>query len=72
MPKGIFIQDKKYSFQETTHLLARALSSIIDKNREEVFSIVDLLCLLRSINEFVPGEFEIQRKHSHYYQIWRI
>lgn len=69
MPRDIFIIDREYTFQEFAHLLARAVSSIVDENKEAVFSIADLLCLLRAINEHVPGEFEIQRTHSHYYRI---
>ena len=69
MPKGIFIMDGTYTFQETVSLLARAVLSINDKNEETVFSIVDILCMLHSVNEYVPGEFEIQRTHSHYYKI---
>ena len=66
MSKKIFIIDKEYSFQEITHLLVRAILSISAENDESVFSMTDLLCLLRSINEFVPGEFELQRTHSQY------
>ena len=69
MSNGIFIQDKEYTFQESTHLLARAIASINDENDEATFSIADILCLLRSVNEHVPGEFEIRRTHSHYYKI---
>ena len=69
MPRDIFIVDREYTFQESAHLLARAVFSIVDENKEAVFSIADLLCLLRGINEHVPGEFEIQRTHSHYYWI---
>ena len=69
MPKDLFIPDKAYTFQETACLLARAFLSIDDKNEETVFSIVDMLCLLRNVNAHVPGEFEIQRTHSHYYKI---
>ena len=69
MPKGIFIIDETYTFQETTSLLARAILSINDKNEEIVFSITDILCMLRRVNEHVPGEFDIQRTHSHYYKI---
>lgn len=69
MPNGIFLLDREYTFQEATDLLAQAISSINDINADEVFSIVDVLCLLRSVNEYVPGEFEIQRTHSHYYRI---
>lgn len=70
MSKGIVIKDKEYSFQETALLLTRAISSITgEDDGTAIFSIADLLCLLRSINESVPGEFEIQRTHSHYYKI---
>ena len=69
MPRGVFITDKEYTFQESARLLARAIASIADENDEIAFSIADILCLLRSINEQVPGEFDIQRTHSHYYQI---
>ena len=69
MPRGIFIADKEYTFQEFAHLLARSVSAIVSENEETVFSITDVLCLIRSVNEHVPGEFEIQRTHSHYYQI---
>lgn len=69
MPNGIFIVDKVYTFQELSELLVRAISTIIDEDGETIFSITDLLCLLRSINEYVPGEFEIHRTHSHYYKI---
>ena len=68
MPRGIFISDQEYSFQESVHLLARAISSI-NKNEVVTFSISDVLCLLRNVNAHVPGEFEIQCTHSHYYQI---
>lgn len=69
MPKGIFIIDETYTFQEAASLLARAILSINDKNEAAVFSIADILCMLRSVNEHVPGECEIQRTHSHYYKI---
>ena len=69
MPDGVFIVDKKYTFQESAHLLAQAISTIVDENEEGIFSINDILCLLRSVNEHVPGEFEIQRTHSHHYRI---
>lgn len=69
MPKGIFIRDRGYTFQECASLLTRAISSIDVENEGATFSITDLLCLLRGVNEHVPGEFEIQRTHSHYYQI---
>ena len=79
MSKGIFIEDKEYTFQEFVHLLARSISTIVDElgnvaffgvcPQGGVFSIDDILSLLRSVNEYVPGEFEIQRTHSRYYQI---
>ena len=69
MPKNIIIADREYTFQEFAHLLARAISSIVDEDESGIFSITDILCLLRSMNEYVPGEFEIHRTHSHYYQI---
>ena len=69
MPKGIFIVHETYTFREAVSLLARAFLSINDKNEETVFSISDILCMLRSVNEYVPGEFEIQHTHSHYYKI---
>ena len=69
MPKDLFITDKEYTFQEAADLLTRAILSINDKNEDTVFSIADILCLLRSVNAYVPGEFEIQRTHSHYYKI---
>lgn len=69
MPKYLFIPDKAYTFQEVVDLLARAILSIDDKNEDTVFSIADILCLLRSVNAHVPGEFEIQRTHSHYYKV---
>ena len=69
MPNGIFIIDKAYTFREAARLLARAILSINDKDTDTVFSITDILCLLRSVNVHVPGEFEIQRTHSHYYKI---
>ena len=69
MSKGIFVPDKEYTFQELARLLARAVPLIVDENESAIFSITDLLCLLRSVNEHVPGEFEIQPTHSHYYKI---
>lgn len=69
MLNSIFIFGKEYTFQESMHFLARAISLIVDDNEETVFSIVDVSCLLRRVNEYVPGEFEIQQTHSHYYQI---
>ena len=69
MPKDLFIPDKAYTFQEVVDLLARAILSIDDKNEDTVFSIADILYLLRSVNAYVPGEFEIQRTHSHYYKV---
>ena len=61
--------DREYTFQESGHILIQAISSIVDENDEAIFSMVDILCLLRSVNEHVSGEFEIQRTHSHYYRI---
>ncbi len=69
MPSGIFITDKEYTFSESARLLTLALASIADENDEVTFSIVDILCLFRSVNEYVPGEFEIQRTHSHDYKV---
>ena len=69
MSKGIFILDKEYNFQEIIDLVARAIPSIAGENESINYTIDDLFCLLRSVNEHVPGEFEIQRIHSHYYQI---
>ena len=69
MPKSVFLIDKEYTFQESTRLIERAILSINDQDEELVFSIIDILCLLRSVNAHVPGEFEIQRTHSHYYHI---
>ena len=69
MPKDLFILDKDYTFHESANLLARAISSIADENEEALFSIADILCLLRAVNAHVLGEFEIQRTHSHYYEI---
>ena len=69
MPSGIIITNKEYTFSESARLLARALASIADENDEIAFSIADILCLLRSVNEYVPGEFEIQRTRSHYYKV---
>ena len=69
MPKGIFIADKEYTFSESARLLARVLASITDENDEVTFSIADILCLFRSVNEYVPGEFEIQRTPSHDYKV---
>lgn len=69
MSKTLFIFDKEYSFHESANLLARAISTIIEEDEESVFSIADLLFLLRSVNAYVPGEFEIQHAHSHYYTI---
>ena len=64
-----FVLDKEYTFQEAAHLLARAFSSITGQSQETAFSMADILRLLRSVNEYVPGEFEIHQTHSHYYQI---
>ena len=69
MPNGIFIIDEAYTFQEFARILTRAILSIDDENEEAVFSIADVLHLLRSVNEYVPGEFELRRTHSHCYQI---
>lgn len=69
MSKGVFIIDKEYTLSESIHLLTQAISSIGDESDGATFSIADISCLLRSVNEYVPGEFEIQRTHSHYYQI---
>ena len=69
MPKPLFIVDEEYTFPESVSLLACAILTINDKGEDAVFSITDILCLLRSVNAHVPGEFEIQRTHSHYYQI---
>ena len=69
MPSGIFIVNKEYTFQESARLLARSIASIADASDEIAFSIADILCLLRNVNEFVPGEFEIQRIRSHYYKV---
>lgn len=69
MLNSIFIFGKEYTFQESMHLLARAISLIVDKNEEIAFSMTDVSCLLGRVNEYVPGEFEIQQTHSHYYQI---
>lgn len=69
MSKGIIIADREYNFQEASHLLARAISSVVDKEEERNFSIANILCLLRNMNEYVPGEFEIRRTYSHHYQI---
>ena len=65
----MFIADKAYAFQELVQFLTRAISSIVDENEEAVFSINDILSLIRSVNAYVPGEFEIQRTHSHYYRV---
>ena len=69
MPSGIFITDTEYTFQEAARLLAQATSSIIDPDTETVFSIADVFCLLRSVNAYIPGEFEIQRTSSDHYTI---
>ena len=69
MPRGIFITDKEYTFQEFSDFLAHATRSINDEDEDTTFSITDILCLLRSVNEYVPGEFEIQRTRSHYYKV---
>ena len=69
MPNGTFVLNKAYTFQESAYLLARAISSITEQNEETVFSMADIQCLLRSVNEYVPGEFEMHQTYSHYYQI---
>ena len=69
MSKNIPITDKKYTFHELAEFIARAILSIADENETAVFSIADILCLLRSINEHVPGEFQIQPTHDHYYKL---
>ena len=69
MSKNILIADKKYTFQEAARILSRAISSIVDSDEETVFSIADVFCLLRSVNEYMPGEFKIQRTSSYYYKI---
>ena len=69
MSKNIPIADKKYTFQEAARILSKALSSIADPDTETVFSIADVSCLLRSVNEYIPGEFEIQRISSYYYKV---
>ena len=69
MSRSIFISDKEYTFQESTLILTQALSSVINEDKEVSFSQADLLSLLRSVSAYVPGEFEIQHIHSHYYQI---
>ena len=69
MLNSIFILGKEYTFQESMYLLARGISLIVDENEETTFSMVDISCLLRRVNEHVPGEFEIEQTHSHYYQI---
>ena len=69
MPRGIFIVNTEYTFQESSDLLAHAIRSINDEDEDTTFSITDILCLLRSVNEYVPGEFEIQRTRSHYYKV---
>ena len=69
MPKSLFITDEEYTFQASAHVLARAILLINDKDESAIFSIADLLCLLRDVNAHVPGEFEIQRTPSHVYKI---
>ena len=69
MPSGIFIIDKEYTFSESARLLARAIASIADENDEVTFSLTDILCLFRSVNEYVPSEFEIQRTRSDNYKV---
>ena len=58
MLKGISIADKAYTFPESVRLLARAISLIDGENEEAVFSIADILYLLRSVNAHVPGELK--------------
>ena len=69
MPNGIFLLDREYTFQEFASLLERAIGSINDEDVDAVFSITDILCLLRSVNTYVPGEFEIRHTPSGYIQI---
>ena len=69
MPKDICLTDKTYTFQEFVRVLARAISSINADDPDAVFSITDLIYLLRSVNTYVPGEFDLQRTHSDYYKI---
>lgn len=69
MPNGTFVLNKAYTFQESAYLLARAISSITEQNEASIFSMADIQCLLRSVNEYVPGEFEIRQTYSHYYEI---
>ena len=69
MSNTTFALDKEYTFQEAAHLLARAFSSITGQSEETVFSMTDILRLLRSVSEYVPGEFELRQTHPHYYQI---
>ena len=69
MLNSTFVLNKEYTFQEAVLLLAHALSSIGAESQETVFSMADILHLLRSVNEYVPGEFDIRQTHPHYYQI---
>lgn len=63
------IADKEYTFQESVRFLARAISLIDAKGEETIFSVADVFCLLRSVNEHVPGEFEIRQTRSDDYKI---
>ena len=56
MPKDVFIVNREYTFQESTHILTRAISSIVDNNDETIFSMADILCMLDSVNGRVPSE----------------
>ena len=69
MQSDIFIQYKEYTFEESMHILARAIASIVDENEEIVFSSSDLSCLLRSVNECLPGEFAMRQTRSEHYQV---
>ena len=59
----------EHTFQESACLLGRAILSINYKDEDPVFSITDILCLLRSVNAHVPGEFGIRHTPSGYIQI---
>ena len=65
----ILIVDKEYTFQESVRFLARAISLIDAKDEKAIFSVADVFCLLRSVNEHVPGEFKIKQTHSDDYKI---
>ena len=71
MPRNLLflIVDKEYTFQESVRFLARAISLIDAKDGEAIFSVADVFCLLRSVNEHVPGEFEIKQTRSDDYKI---